>query len=206
MKIIAPKAEAGKNSLTGEIKTVTGKPVSNATIWAIMPQTEFWQKAQSDANGLYKLENLPSGNYVITIFMPNENGWEKAMLSFEVTQLQQQLPLLLTADNINTTTIPQALCQSNPDATLWIHGEIIPMLHSDAEGNCDALSLPDGYSLISLNDDEDAPEENFSLDGNGKLLLNDSPSSNAVAAVMPDEEGWQLHFYRKISLNSQTDP
>ena len=125
LKIIAPKAEAGKNSLTGEIKTVTGKPVSNATIWAIMPQSEFWQKAQSDANGLYKLENLPSGNYVITIFMPNENGWEKAMLSFEVTQLQQQLPLLLTADNINSTTIPQTLCQSNPDATLWIHGEII---------------------------------------------------------------------------------
>lgn len=205
LKIIAPKAEAGKNSLTGEIKTVTGKPVSNATIWAIMPQTEFWQKAQSDANGQYKLDNLPFGNYVINIFMPTENGWEKAMLSFEVTQLQQQLPLLLTADNINTTTIPQALCQSNPDATLWIHGEIIPMLHSDAEGNCDALSLPNGYSLISLNDDEDAPEENFSLDGNGKLLLNDAPSNNAVAAVMPDEEGWQLHFYRKISLNSQND-
>ena len=204
LKIIAPKAEAGKNTLTGEIRTVTGKPVPNATIWAIMPQTEFWQKTQSNSEGLYKLENLPLGSYVINVFMPNQSGWEKAMLSFEVSK-SQQLPLLLTADNNNTAIIPASLCQSNSDKTLWIHGEVIPMLHSDSEGNCNATSLPEGYSLISLNDDEDLPEENFSLDGNGKLLLNDSPSNNAIAAVMPDEDSWLLHFYRKISLNSQND-
>ncbi len=205
LHINAPQTGFGENILTGEIKTVTGQPVASATILAIMPQTGFWQRANTDSNGLYKLEKLLQGNYVINIFIPCENGWEKAMLSFDVTQAQQQLPLLMTATNNNAVTIPSAFCQSNPDVTLWVHGEVIPMLHSDSEGNCGTQAIPEGYSLISLNDDEDAPEESFTLDGNGKLLLNDEPSSNAIAAVMPDNDSWQLHFYRKVTLNSQSD-
>lgn len=203
--VSAPTSKSGPNGLIGQIKTVTGQPVINATIWAIMPQSGFWQKTTTDSNGNYKLSELPQGDFVISVYMPMENGWDKAMLSIEVTQSEQSLPLLMVADNSNNLKISADSIKNHLNDNLWIHGEVIPMLHSDTSGKCGATSIPEGYSLISLNDAEDAPEENFSLDGKGNLLLNEGISPNQIAAVLPDDDSWQLHFYRKIRLAEEKE-
>ena len=199
-----PFQVAGQNSFSGEIITLSGKPVIDAKIWAIMPQTGYWEKAQTDEKGQYRLENLPNGDFVIIAFRESQNGCDKAMLSIKTDQKEKKLPLLMFADNNNTLEIPTEIIPNTSETELWIHGEIIPMINSDKEGNTFTKKIPEGYSIISLNDNEDV-EEIFTLDENGRLYLNEQPSSKAVAAVLPDDDNWKLNFYRKVSLNKAKD-
>ena len=199
-----PFQAAGQNSFSGEIITLSGKPVIDAKIWAIMPQTGYWEKAQTNEKGQYRLENLPNGDFVLIVFRESLNGCDKAMLSAKTDQKDKKLPLLMFADNTNILEIPTEIIPNTAETELWIHGEIIPMIYSDKEGNTLTKKIPEGYSIISLNDNEDA-EEIFTLDENGRLYLNEQPSSKAVAAVLPDDDNWKLNFYRKVSLSKTKD-
>ncbi|MBQ2593375.1 MAG: hypothetical protein II567_08875, partial [Candidatus Riflebacteria bacterium] len=152
----------------------------------------------------YKLENLPDGDFVLIVFHESQNGCDKAMLSVKADQKDKKLPLLMFAENTNTLEIPTEIIPNIVETELWIHGEIIPMINSDKDGNTFAKKIPEGFSIISLNDNEDV-EENFTLDENGKLYLNEQVSSKAVAAVLPDEDNWKLNFYRKVSLSKEKD-
>ncbi len=199
-----PSQGPGQNSFFGEISTVSGNPVTDAKIWAIMPQTGYWEKAKADEKGQYKLENLPDGDFVLIVFHESPNGCDKAMLSVKADQKDKKLPLLMFADNTNILEIPTEIIPNTVETELWIHGEIIPMINSDKDGNTSVKKIPEGFTIISLNDNEDG-EENFTLDVNGKLFLNEQISSKAVAAVLPDEDNWKLNFYRKVSLSKAKD-
>lgn len=200
-----PNQKAGNNCLIGEIKNVIGKSISNATVWAIMPQTGYWEKTTSNNEGKYILNNLPKGDYIIIVFVNTTNGCDKAMMNVKLSQQKQTLPLLIFANNINSMHIPSKLLPRSQEADLWVYGKIIPMLNSDNDGITGTNFLPNGYSLTSLSENEKDTKKVFSISEDGKLLLNGKTSSNNTVAVMQDNNNWQLRFYRKISLNKKND-
>lgn len=201
IQIQIPQAKSGNKSMTGEIRKVTGEGVASATIWGIMPQTGYWQKTKTDSKGKYELKGLPEGNFVISAYISRDNGWDKATLNIENNEECQKLPLLMLGNCNNKIKIPSELVASALGSELWLHGEVIPMLHSNSEGYCGTKSIPEGYSLIGLSDDE----ESFSIDSEGKLLVNEEICNETCVAVMPEEESWQLKFYRKYTLDSAKD-
>ena len=217
-----PIQNSGHNSIYGEIFSVSGEPVKNAIIWAVMPNTGYWEKTEVNDKGEYKIENLPEGNYDIIIFVNTPNGCDRATLSVEVNQKEKMLPPLMFANNTNSVEIPCEIIPNNNDTVFWVYGDIIPMLHSDKDGNTFVKKLPKGFYLSSLDDNQDSEEnssdeydynendENFhediiTIDDNGKLLRNDKIFSNSVAAVLPVENNWKTEFYRKITLKKDKD-
>lgn len=202
LKIAGANNKKGDNSLSGSIRTVTGEPVSNAKILAIMPNNGFWQKTYTNEKGDYTLENLPLGEFVINAYIKEDYGWEKATINLEVKEKQQKLPLLLLSQNTSSIEIPLRACKSNTDSTLWIFGKVVPMLFSNEKGSCGTKSIPEDFLLCSLNNTEKAQADFFSLDTEGRLLQNGNIATNTIVTVKAKENNWNLHFYRKISLNS----
>ncbi len=194
-----PIHNPGKNIIQGKIKTIKGEAVSNANIWAIMPKIGYWEKTKTDKEGAYKLSNLPGGSCFVIAYINSLNGYDKALININIDKPINELPLLLLADNTNTAEIPSEIIPNTSKSELWIYGEIIPMLHSNSEGQTYAKSIPDGFSLVSMNDNEDA-EENYTLDENGNLLLNEQLCKNGLAAVLPNEDSWTIKFQRKVEL------
>ena len=199
-----PSQNPGNNTIYGKIINIKGEAVENAKIWAVMPKTGYWEKAVTDKEGKFKLNNLPEGDYIINAFINSLNGCDKASISITIDKQDNELPLLMLADNTNSVEIPSEIIPNSSESELWIYGEVIPMLHSNNEGKTVAKSIPNGFSIISMNDNEDV-EENFSLDEKGNLLLNDHICSNGVAAVMPNDESWTIKFHRKITLTKGKD-
>ncbi|MEJ8305607.1 S-layer homology domain-containing protein [Saccharibacillus sacchari] len=67
-------------SVTGTVYSHTGGTVAGVTVWAGTPGNEQAFSALSDANGQYRLDALPTGNYVISARSP-----QRVLDSGEVT-------------------------------------------------------------------------------------------------------------------------
>lgn len=204
-----PTQASGQNVLYGNIQRVSGVPVKKAQIWAIMSNTGYWIKTEVNENGQYKLENLPEGNYTIIVFVESLNGCDKALLNVYVDKKEKQLPLLMLDNNTNCLEIPSEILPNNNETEFWVFGSVIPMISSNNDGNTFVKQIPEGFTLNGLNDNNDENEEeeeqNFTINEEGKLLLNEKIAGNTLIAVLPNEDDWNITFFRKISLKKGND-
>ena len=208
IKPAVPSQKSGNNAVYGNIISVSGKPVKNAQIWAIMSKTGYWERTKVDDEGKYRLENLPEGNFNIIVFVESLNGCDKAMLNVEVNQKEKQLPLLMLDDNTNSIEIPSEIIPNNNETEFWVYGHIIPMLYSNQVGNTFAKKIPEGFTLNGLDDSEENEEDeekNFTMDEEGNLFLNDKIATNTIIAILPTEDEWNTTFFRRITLKKGKD-
>src|SRR6476660_1942687 len=72
------QAQSNAADIQGTVKDATGAVVANATVTARNPNTNFTRNATSNDEGLYRIINIPPGDYEITVEAPN---FKKAVLS-----------------------------------------------------------------------------------------------------------------------------
>src|SRR5829696_1309415 len=71
------QAQSNAADIQGTVKDSTGAVVANATVTARNPATNFSRAATSNDEGLYRIINIPPGDYEITVEAAN---FKKALL------------------------------------------------------------------------------------------------------------------------------
>src|SRR5690349_18390886 len=71
------QAQSNAADIQGTIKDSTGAVVTNATVTARNPSTNITRNATSNDDGLYRIINIPPGDYEITV---EATGFKKAVL------------------------------------------------------------------------------------------------------------------------------
>ncbi len=65
------QAQSNAADLQGTVRDSTGAVVTNATVTARNPATNFTRTATTNDDGFYRIINFPPGDYEVTVEAPN---------------------------------------------------------------------------------------------------------------------------------------
>ncbi|WP_196887212.1 TonB-dependent receptor [Aureivirga sp. CE67] len=92
-------AQVNKGALYGKIYDEKKSPIAFATI--VLQNTKYY--ATSDENGIYKIENIPFGNYMVEI---SSIGYKKTVLSIKIQgNVQKNFSMKTETENLSEITI-----------------------------------------------------------------------------------------------------
>lgn len=158
--LLGPTAfgQARVGSLQGVVKDPTGALVPNATVTVTQPVTRYRQTTQTDAQGTFKLVNIPFNTYKIRA---EANGFQAAEQSVDLEttipfNVELSLSLEQTAATVTVTTGEEAMLQ--PDRT-----------SSDTDINQTILERPVGAAPSRAIESIVASTPGFVTDDNGRM-------------------------------------
>ena len=102
------QAQSNAADLQGTVKDATGAVVANATVTARNPATNVSRNATTNDEGLYRLINLPPGDYEVTVEAPNFKKSFLPNINVTVGQTAQLDVTLELGEITETVTISDA--------------------------------------------------------------------------------------------------
>ncbi len=196
-----PHARSGSNSITGQVVTVSGKPVANAEILLTIAESGFWQINKTDAGGNFCLSGIPAGNCHIQITAFSGRNWQQGSARVRTrNDSSAQLPLLMFADCSTSLNLRSETLMTDK-ITAIVFGEPMPILNSNASGEVALQNLPEGFAIAGLAADSDE------LELSAGVIVNSagSPVPDILVAVIPDNDFWTLRHYQEQQSAKRTD-
>ncbi|HKY41698.1 MAG TPA: carboxypeptidase-like regulatory domain-containing protein, partial [Pyrinomonadaceae bacterium] len=89
------QAQSNAADLQGTVRDTTGAVVANAAVTARNPATNISRDATSNDEGIYRIVNLPPGEYEVTVEAPN---FKKSVLPKVVVTVGQAAELNVTLE------------------------------------------------------------------------------------------------------------
>jgi outer membrane receptor protein involved in Fe transport len=151
-------AQARVGTIQGTVKDPEGALVQGATVTVTQPVTGYHQTVQTDAQGVYKLVNVPFNTYKLraeaTGFQPDE----------ESIDLESNIPL--------TTDLTLALAGATANVTVTSEGDAVletDRTSSDTDISQTLLERPAGASSSNAITNIVASTPGFVTDDNGRM-------------------------------------
>ncbi|HEX5966722.1 MAG TPA: carboxypeptidase regulatory-like domain-containing protein [Pyrinomonadaceae bacterium] len=105
------QAQSNAADLQGTVRDATEAVVTNATVTARNPATNFSRSATTNDEGFYRLINLPPGDYEITVEAPNFKKYVAPSLTVTVGQAAELNVTLEPGDISEVVTVSDATSQ-----------------------------------------------------------------------------------------------
>ncbi|HKZ81444.1 MAG TPA: TonB-dependent receptor [Pyrinomonadaceae bacterium] len=159
--LLAPSplaAQARIGTIQGTIRDPEGALVPNARVTVVQPVTGYTQAAQTDAQGAFKLVNIPFNTYKVRAEATGFQAIEQAIDLESTVPLNLDLSLSITAalESVTVTTDNSALLE--PDRT-----------SSDTDLNQSVLERPIGATPSRAIEGIVASTPGFVTDDNGRM-------------------------------------
>src|ERR1043166_6993024 len=105
------QAQANAADIQGTVKDAANAAVANATVTARNPNTSVTRTATSNDKGLYRIVNVPPGDYEITVEAPNFKKLVLAKVTVTVGQAAEIDATLQPGDITESVTISDATAE-----------------------------------------------------------------------------------------------
>ncbi|PKL42255.1 MAG: hypothetical protein CVV41_15890 [Candidatus Riflebacteria bacterium HGW-Riflebacteria-1] len=192
-EVTPPRPISGKASVHGKAVFANMQPASGAEILLLSLETDSWHETRTLPDGSFSLTSLPPGDFILYLTHHASLGWQKGTIrSRLIDATDVRLPDLMLA--LPTAKLALDKCPAGP-GRIVIFGEPTALLRSDKSGHVGIDQVPDGFELVSLNENE-----NFSLVDGNVILADGSAAAEHVAALLPAEGDWLLRFYHEQPL------
>ena len=171
------KAQVLYGSISGSITDVSGAVIPGAKVTVSNDSTGLTRSDTTDANGLYRLLDLPEGAYTLTVSATGFEALKKTNIPVTIGQVNSQdLQLTIGATTTNITVEGSALALQTQKAD--VHTEIssyaVQNLPLNTYRNFQATELlaPGVFSTTGIsnsypNSVADTPERSFEINSNG---------------------------------------
>jgi class 3 adenylate cyclase len=185
---------AGQASISGTVMTLANKPVASAQVLLEMPQSGFWQMTYSKQDGSFFLNNLPAGNFTLSVLQAETDGWINSTCAGKLEkQSKQELPNLYAVPCKSQVSWADKPTAANVEFCFF--GEAIHLFKTDESGRINLPELPKNYDLVALAPDIEITEfKNSVLYGSANKTLN-----KETIALLPREETWNHKFLFKAN-------
>ncbi len=192
-------AASGVGVLFGEVVDVAkgNKPVPDAIIVVTSPNMQGEQTAISDEKGLYRIDQLPPGDYSIKASAPGFKEYEisgvKLMISREVKVRISMVPEVIEGKEITVTEIISTIDQGSTSTGLTVTKDYMEKVTTKRSMEAVTEATPgaqqDDYGISFAG--TTSPENNFVVDG-----LNTTNTSYGTNGVQLPVE-----FFDQIAVN-----
>ena len=139
-------AQTDTGALVGQVKDSTGALISNADVTATNEATGVVYKGHANANGEYRISNLPHGTYTIASSMAGFSPSTVKGLTVNANDVQTQ-DLALAAAGSSTTVEVSSQANVSIDTTTAELGTIFTSKESE---DLPAANAPQGLGVLNL--------------------------------------------------------
>lgn len=165
---LSPRVEAQQinGTFTGTVKDQQGALVIAATVRAINLDTGFTQSAETNADGVYRIQNLPVGRYKVEVIASNFKKFvqENLVLAVDQTEaLNITLAIGAQSESVTVTEAPPIVNISNAELGRIVQPEEIiglPLVNRDANAQ---ISLTAGVQSNTASTSATNPNFQFGL-------------------------------------------
>ena len=187
-----PRQVSGNATMHGQAVFADLQPAGGAEVLLLAVDAGSWHETRTGSDGKFNFSGLPAGDFILYVTHRTPDGWQKATMRSS------------TGDSTDTSLPPLILPVANGRLALTdisvdsdrvvIFGEPLPLIKSDQSGHTLIKQIPEGFELISLDENE-----NISLVDGIIRLADNRPAGEHVAALLPTENQWRLSFYHEIT-------
>jgi hypothetical protein len=146
------QAQTFRGGINGTVTDKTGAALSNATVVAVQTDTDIKHTTTSSSGGEFLLQDLPLGNYTVTVSYPGFQTVKTDKISVQagvIYTLPVSLPLSSSTTTIEVTAAAVALDTTTTTQTTVLDAKAVADLPLNGRDFTQMISLTAGYAGYS---------------------------------------------------------
>jgi class 3 adenylate cyclase/CHASE2 domain-containing sensor protein len=187
----------GNCKVAGTVKLLNGQKAEGMKARLEMSDAAYWDIVKSDKNGKFIFNNVPEGNFIVSVINKSENGYSKSTLTGKSrAEKITNLPSLYTFSPDCSLNFKDKIPAKADE--IFIFGEPIHLIKTDKKGAY-TKTVAEEFEIICINENI----ESYQINNNIFSDSNGMPLKEEVFAAIKNDPVWHHEFLFKFKPGQQ---